>query len=247
MSSAFSLAGKTVLVTGASSGIGQATAMLCAGMGAAVWLTGRDPARLQATLDSLPGAGHGLHLADLTDEAARNALVDSLPVLDGCVFCAGAVELVPARMVSEKHLNDMMQINFTVPVLLTQRLLARKHIRDGASLVYVTAVAERIAPVATSMYSAAKAALTAYVRTLALEHAKRRIRANCVSPGYVATPMLNTLASNADMQDKLDLTPLGTIEPSDVANGIGYLLAPASRWVTRSSLLIDGGLSLPMR
>jgi NAD(P)-dependent dehydrogenase (short-subunit alcohol dehydrogenase family) len=126
-------------------------------------------------------------------------------------------------------------------------LIARKRIRDDASLVYVTAVAERIAPVATSMYSAAKAALTAYVRTLALEHAKRRIRANCVSPGYVATPMLAMLACTADMQDKLDLTPLGTIEPSDVANGIGYLLSPASRWVTRSSLLIDGGLSLPMR
>ncbi|WP_295954364.1 SDR family oxidoreductase [Rhodoferax sp.] len=247
MSSAFSLAGKAVLVTGASSGIGRATAVLCAGMGAAVWLTGRDPVRLQATLDSLPGAGHGQYVADLTDEAARNALVDSLPALDGCVFCAGAVELVPARLVSEKHLNDMMQINFNVPVLLTQRLLARKRVRDDASLVYVTAVAERIAPVATSMYSAAKAALTAYVRTLALEHAKRRIRANCVSPGYVATPMLTALASTADMQDKLDLTPLGTIEPSDVAHGIGYLLAPASRWVTRSSLLIDGGLSLPMR
>lgn len=247
MSTPFSLQGKTILVTGASSGIGRATAVLCANMGASVWLTGRDPARLQATLDNLPGIGHGLHLADLTNGSARNALVDSLPALDGCVFCAGAVELVPARMVSEKHLNDMMQINFTVPVLLTQRLLSRKLICDGASLVYVTAVAERIAPVATSMYSAAKAALTAYVRTLALEHAKRRIRANCVSPGYVATPMLTALASNTNMQDKLDLTPLGTIEPSDIANGIGYLLAPASRWVTRSSLLIDGGLSLPMR
>ncbi len=247
MSSAFSLAGKTVLVTGASSGIGQATALLCAAMGAAVWLTGRDPARLQATLDSLPGAGHGLYAADLTDEAARNTLVDCLPALDGCVFSAGVAELVPVRLVSEKHIDHVMRTNFTVPVMLTQRLLARKRLQAGASLVYVTAMAERITPVATAVYSASKAALTAFVRTVALEHARRGIRANCVSPGYVDTPMLTRLQTTAAMQDKMDLTPLGSIASADVANGIVYLLAPASRWVTRSSLVIDGGLSLPTR
>ena len=243
----FSLEGKTILVTGASSGIGRASALLCAQMGATVLLTGRNAANLDSALAQLPGAGHTLFVGDLTHEAVRNALVDVAPALDGCVFSAGVAELAPIRMITERHLRSIFSVNYEAPVLLTQRLLAKKKIATGGSLVFVTAVAEHIAPVATGAYSAAKAALTATVRTIALEHAKQGIRANCVSPGYVATPMLDKMRSVSTIDEKISLVPLGCIEPEEVAQCIAYLLAPASRWVTRSALVIDGGLSLHVR
>lgn len=243
----FSLSGKTILVTGASSGIGRATALLCAQMGAHVIAGGRDAERLNAVLAELPGDGHQMGQADLTDEAQLSMLLDMLPILDGCVFGAGAAETVPMRMVSQQHLMRMMSINYIAPVMLTQGLLKRKKLRDEASLVYVTAIAEHTAPVATGIYSGAKAALKATVRVLALEHARQKIRANCVSPGYVETPMLERLRLTSSVQDNVGLVPLGILEPVDVASGIAYLLSPASRWVTRSSLVIDGGLTLPMR
>jgi NAD(P)-dependent dehydrogenase (short-subunit alcohol dehydrogenase family) len=245
--SPFSLHGKQVLVTGASSGIGQAAALLCARMGARVVVCGRDEQRLATVLASLPGDGHRSVSGDLTDAGARQALVEAVPVLDGCVFSAGAAALAPIRMVSQRHLDAMFAVNYDAPVLLTQALLAKKKVAPGASLVYVTAIAEHVTPNATGIYSGAKAALTATVRTIALEHAKQGIRANCVSPGYVDTPMLHGLQSVISMQDKIELTPLGTIEAADVAAGIAYLLAPASRWVSRTSLTIDGGLSLHVR
>jgi len=245
--SPFSLQNKVILVTGASSGIGRATAVLCSELGATVVLCGRDIERLNATLASLSGAGHVAIPGDLTDPDARQALVDAVPALDGCVFSAGIAALVPMRMVSERHLRAMFSINYESPVMLTQSLLAKKKINHGASLVFVTALAEHTAPHATAIYSGAKAALKATVRTIALEHAKQGIRANCVSPGYVDTPMLEKLRNVSSLQNMSDLTPLGNIEATDIAPGIAYLLAPASRWVTRSGLVIDGGIVLHIR
>lgn len=248
MSSApFSLAGRTILVTGASSGIGAATASLCAHMGARVFACGRDDSRLAQVVDGLAGAGHLRFTGDLTDPAARQALQDVAPTLDGCVFSAGAAQLAPMRMVTQRHLDQMFAVNYDAPVLLTQALLAKRKIAPNASLVYVTAVAEHVAPHATGIYSGAKAALTATVRTIAVEYAKQGIRANCVSPGYVATPMLDGLQSVMNTDDKAALAPLGIIDPDDVAGAIAWLLAPASRWVSRTSLVIDAGLTLHVR
>ena len=244
---AFSLAGRTILVTGASSGIGAATASLCANMGARILACGRDTARLEAVVAGLAGSGHQTIVGDLTDPAARQALVDAAPSLDGCVFSAGAAQLAPVRMVTQRHLDQLFAVNYDAPVLLTQALLAKRKIAPGASLVYVTAVAEHVAPHATGIYSGAKAALTATVRTIAVEHAKQGVRANCVSPGYVATPMLDGLQNVMNTGDKAALAPLGLIEPHDVAGAIAWLLVPASRWVSRTTLVIDAGLTLHVR
>jgi len=243
----FRLDDKIILVTGASSGIGRATALLCAELGATVWLTGRDPERLEETRSALSGCGHRVLVGDLKDPEFRQSLVDQLDSLDGFVFSAGVAELTPMRMVSEKHIESIFSINYSAPILLTQRLLLRKKLNVGASLVYVTARAEHIAPLATGVYSAAKAALTASVRTLALEHAKQGIRANCVSPGYVETPMLGKLQSVSSIQSKVDLAPLGILSADDIAQSISYLLLPASRWITRTTLVVDAGLSLHVR
>lgn len=245
--SPFSLAGRTILVTGASSGIGEATARLCANMGARILACGRDTGRLERLVAGLAGAGHASVAGDLTDPAARQALVDASPSLDGCVFSAGAAQLAPLRMVTQRHLDRLFAVNYDAPVLLTQSLLAKRKVAQGASLVYVTAVAEHVAPHATGIYSGAKAALTATVRALAVEHAKQGVRANCVSPGYVATPMLDGLQNVMSTGDKAALAPLGMIEPDDVAGAIAWLLAPASRWVSRSTLVIDSGLTLHVR
>jgi len=247
INSPFSLAGRTILVTGASSGIGAATAGLCANLGAHIIACGRDTARLDAVVAGLAGSGHQALVGDLTDPAARQALVDAVMALDGCVFSAGVATLAPMRMVSQRHLDTLFAVNYDAPVLLTQALLAKRKLAPGASLVYVTAIAEHAAPAATGVYSGTKGALTATVRTIAVEVAKQGMRANCVSPGYVATPMMDGLQNVMNSADKMQLAPLGTIEPDDVAAGIAWLLAPASRWVSRTSLKIDAGLTLYMR
>jgi NAD(P)-dependent dehydrogenase (short-subunit alcohol dehydrogenase family) len=243
----FSLEGKTVLVTGASSGIGRAVAVAAANMGATLVLTGRDAVRLGETAALLTGGGALQIPADLVQGDSRNALVDACPALDGVVFCAGLAAMRPMRMAGEDHLRQMLSVNYEAPVLLTQRLLGRKKVNSGASLVYVTATAAHLSPVATGAYAGAKAALVSTVRTIASEHAKARIRANCLAPGYVNTPMYASLDGVTSFEGNHDLFPLGISEPEDVAHGVIYLLSDASRWVTRSTLNIDGGHSLLLR
>ena len=242
--SPFSLEGRQILVTGASSGIGEAAARLCAQMGARVLACGRNEERLRKVVSELAGEGHQTVIGDLTDPAGRQAVVDAATALDGCVFSAGAATLAPTRMVSQRHLDTMFAVNYDAPVLLTQALLAKRKIARDASLVYVTAVAEHIGPNATGAYAGAKAALKATMRTIAVEVASQGMRANCVSPGFVSTPMLDGLQAVMNTQEKTALSPLGAIEPGEVAAGIAWLLAPASRWVSRTTLVIDGGLTL---
>lgn len=244
---AFSLEGKTILITGASSGIGAATAQLCAQLGAKLVINGRDNQRLNSVLETLPGEHHSAVLGDLTEEVTKQHLLEATDSYDGLVSCAGVAALVPFKMASEKHLQHMLSINYLAPITLTQQLLYKRRLKEGASLVYVSALSARAAPQAAAGYAASKAALEAAVRTLGLEQARQRIRANCISPGYVDTPMLNKLGASANMDDKIGLTPLGRIAPQDIANGAVYLLSGASRWITRSTLTIDGGISLPIR
>lgn len=245
--SAFSLAGRVILVTGASSGIGEATARMCAELGAKLVLNGRDAERLNAVYVALAGVGHVVIAGDLSLGDTREALVEAVPAYDGLASCAGVAALVPLRMANEAHLQKMLAVNYLAPITLTQRLLYKKRINQNASLVYVTALSANAAPQAAAGYAASKAALEAASRTLALEQAKFRIRSNCVAPGYVETPMLHSLGSQTSMEGKIDLTPLGRLAPADVAASICFLLSGASRWITRSTLTVDGGLGIPMR
>lgn len=244
---AFSLHGQRILVTGASSGIGSGVAQLCAQLGATLVINGRDPERLANVLSGLAGTGHLAVVGDLTDRQTRQNLLDAAPNFDGFASCAGIAALVPLRMATEAHLQKMLDANYIAPIALTQLLLLKKKLNKGASLVYVTALSANAAPQAAAAYAASKAALEAASRTLALEQAKAGIRSNCVAPGYVDTPMLKTLGTAADMSDKFDLAPLGHLSPSDLAGAVCYLLSSASRWVTRSTLTVDGGLGIPMR
>lgn len=216
-------------------------------MGARVILSGRDQGRLEQTAALLAGAGHELRPLDLADDAALPPWVERAELLDGAAHCAGIAQLSPFRMISAGHLDAALGVNLRAPLLLTQALLRARKINANASLVFVTAVADHTAPAGSAAYSAAKAGLDAAVRSLAVETARQGIRANCVSPGYVKTPMLEKLAMSSSIEDLMRLSPLGLIEPEEVASAVVYLLSPASRWVTRASLVVDGGISVPVR
>jgi NAD(P)-dependent dehydrogenase (short-subunit alcohol dehydrogenase family) len=243
----FSLEGLTILITGASSGIGRATAIMAAEMGASVVITGRNEERLNETLALMEGPGHSFFLEDLTSSGACERLTDQLTDIDGMVYAAGVAEIMPFRMINENHIERVMRVNFQLPIMLTQKLMRKKKLRAGGSLVYVTAIADHAAPLGSAIYSATKGALASSVKSLALELANIKVRANCIAPGYVRTPMFEKLSETSSVSEYLKLLPLGLAEAEDVASSAVYLLSPASRWVTRSTLVIDSGLSIPMR
>jgi len=243
----FSLEGRKLMVTGASSGIGRAVALLCAELGGTLVLNGRDQGRLEEVYRTLAGSGHKLVTGDLNDGKTIKQLVETESAYHGLVSCAGASRLVPFRALREKHIMEALEINYLAPMRLTQELIAGKRVKGGASLVYISALAARACPQAATAYSASKAALEAAVRTIGLELSRQGIRAHCVAPGYVQTPMLDGLSEVSSLDSKIGLTPLGSIYAHDVAPAVAWLLSPASRWITRSTLTVDGGISLPIR
>lgn len=247
----FSLADRRILVTGATSGLGRATSMACARMGGTVIGVGRDEERLresQQRLDEISG-GHRMVRAELTQSADRDALaasLDGMP-LHGVVHAAGISRLSPVRMFSEKHLREVQAINVEAPMLLTQTLLKRNLIRDCGSMVFISSIAAHIGVPGVGAYSGTKAALLAMVRCLAMEVAKRGIRANCLSPALVNTPLLDATAmmvGTGAMELEQNNYPLGFGEAEDVANAAVFLLSSASRWITGTTIIMDGGLTL---
>lgn len=241
----FSLDGRRVLVTGASSGIGRQVAIHCANMGSIVVVTGRNAERLEETRRQLGPGEHEAIVADLVEPEAIEQVAARAGVLDGVVHVAGIAKLVPFRMISSKHLDEVLDVNLRAPLLLTRALLAKKAIQPGGSLVFVGSVASEIGPVATAAYAASKAALLGAVRSLAQEVAKQRIRANVIAPGYVRTPLVEDLGTaGGKMSELFDIAPLGLGEPEDVANAVGFLLSDASRWMTRTLFVVDGGFTV---
>ncbi|CAM3564466.1 SDR family NAD(P)-dependent oxidoreductase [Paracidovorax anthurii] len=246
----FHLTGRRILVTGATSGLGHAIAVACARMGASVIGVGRDAARLERTQEALlaaSGAEHRMVRADLTQAADRAALIDALGTapVNGVVHSAGISRLAPVRMMTEQHLREVQGINVDAPMLLTQALLKRSLVAPGGSMVFIASIAAHIGVPGVAAYSGTKAALIAMVRCLAMEVVKRGIRANCLSPALVETPLLDaTAALVGSMEQERGNYPLGFGRPDDVANAAVFLLSEASRWVTGTTLVMDGGLTI---
>jgi NAD(P)-dependent dehydrogenase (short-subunit alcohol dehydrogenase family) len=237
----FHLQGKTVLVTGASSGIGRAVAVECARAGARVVITGRDPQRLDQTLAMLDaGSGHTACVADLTDAAQLAHLVDQAGELDGVVHAAGIDGVTPVRMLRQGFMESVLDGNFMAPLMLTQKLLFKKSLRNGSSIVFLSSIAAHTGTVGVGPYSASKAALEGMIRCLALEIAPRAMRANALAPGLVDTPLVNQ--DRAWLDEKAKSYPLGLGKPEDVAYAAIYLLCDASRKVTGTRLHLDGGI-----
>ena len=233
----FSLKNKRILITGASSGIGRQAAISFAARGAELVLTGRDTQRLQDTLDNLAGRGHQIFSGDLTSSEFRSTLSEQAQKIDGLLHCAGKQKLCPVRQLNENFMNEIYNVNFLAPVMLTQGLLQKNNINNGGSIIFLLSTAAHIGTSGVAPYSSMKAGLIGMIKCLALEVAKRKIRVNGISPSAVATPIWDaTLLENQKKRH-----PLGLGLPEDVANAAIYLMSNESRWITGTSLVMNGG------
>ena len=243
----FSLSGKTILVTGASSGIGKVTAIECAKMGAIVILTARNEERLRNTLASLEGKGHTYIVADLTQPVEMKQLVEQLPQLDGVVLNAGISGLVPSLGITEEKLTEMQKINLNAPILLTRSIVKQRKLNNPASIVFTSSAAGVFrTSIGNAIYATTKCGIDAFMRTAALELASRGIRCNSVNPAMVETDMIKKLQLSAEEREKnLQRYPLHRYgRPEEIAYAIIYLLSDASAWTTGTAMKIDGGLTL---
>lgn len=242
----FSLQGKTILVTGASSGIGQATAIACAQMGADVVITGRDAERLQATAD-LMGEAKGQIVADLIVQEDVEKLVAALPPLDGAVLCAGNSTTLPLQFGTREKFDDMFDVNFFAPVELLRLMYKKKVLQKGASVVLIASIGgtHSFMP-GNGVYGASKAALNSVMKYAAREYASRKVRVNSVCPGMVDTPLIHRgTITEEQLAEDTKRYPLGRYgRPDDIAHGAIYLLSDASSWLTGHDLVIDGGFSI---
>ena len=250
MTNPFSLEGKKVLVTGSSSGIGRGIAVECSKMGAQVILNGRDEDRLKETLAMMTGEGHQVLVADLSRQEEIERLIAAVPVLDGCVLCAGIPQVCPVKRFKRQDIEDIFNVNAIAPIMLTSGLLKNKKIAKGSSIVLIESiVGVFVGSKGDVSYDASKAALNGFLKGSALELAGQGIRVNAINPGLVPTNILNLnnkMFEDNHLTDTLieryPLKRFGT--PEDIAYGAVYLLSDASSWVTGTNLVIDGGFIL---
>lgn len=240
----FSLTGKIILVTGASSGIGRGIAVTCSKMGANIVLGGRNEARLNETLSEMDGDGHVLAVADLTKKEELEKMVDTLPKLDGIVHCAGIGQRILCKQLQESDVDNVMDMNFKAPVLLQTEILKKKKINKGASIVFIASIAAESPSVGNSIYSASKGAIISYANCLVVELAPRKIRVNCISPAMVWTDLiLKDGISEEELKEDEQKYPLKRYgNPDDIANLAVYMLSDASSWMTGSNVRITGGV-----
>lgn len=243
----FNLKDKTILVTGASSGIGQTTAIECSKMGAKVIITARNEERLKKTLSQLEGDGHEMIMSELTNKEELEGLVNEVHNLDGIVLCAGRAMTSPFMFNTRDKYDDVFNINYFAPVELLRLLLKKKKINKNASIVFVSSIGGVMGySLGNSIYGATKASIHSTMKFCAKELAPKGIRVNSVNPGMVNTPLIGG-GSISEEQYKADMEryPLKRYgEPEDIANGIIYLLSDASSWVTGHALVIDGGITI---
>ncbi len=242
----FSLSNKRILVTGASSGIGQAIAIEISKMGGDVVISGRNRKNLERTFSLLCNEerANQIIVADLTRDEDIKALSDNITNIDGVVHCAGIDHRMPAKMISHDDLNLVMSTNFNGSVLLQSALLSSKKINKNASIVFISSIALDSPSIGHSLYSASKGAISSYAKCLALELAPRGTRVNCICPAMVWT---NLILQNEVTEEQLKTDearyPLKRYgKPEDIAYLAIYLLSDASSWMTGSNIDITGGI-----
>ena len=239
----FTLQGKTILVTGASSGIGRAIAVACSKMGAKIMANGRNIKKLEATMAAMEGDSNIQFPADLTKMEDISNLISQLPKLDGVVHCAGIGHLQPAKLLTESEIDNVMDTNFKASVLLQTELMKGKKLSKDGSVVFVASAAPQMPSFGNAVYTASKAAIIGYAKCLALELASRGIRVNCICPAMVWTDLImQGGVSKMELEQAQQKYPLKRYgQPEDVANLAIYLLSDASQWMTNSCIDITGG------
>lgn len=235
-------------MTGASSGIGRAVAIEASKYGAQVALVARNEFQLDETRALMVGDGHIKLSFDLSQldgiaETVRTVSKE-LGGLDGVVHAAGRHKTAPLRNIVTSDYHELFDLNVGSAVMLAKAFRHKQVRRHNGSLVLLSSAVGVVGQSAVSLYSASKGAILALTKSLALELARDGIRVNCVSPGVVRTAMTRSLEEAIGSKSFEEVTaahPLGLGMPEDVAAAVLYLLSPASKWVTGSSLAVDGG------
>ena len=242
----YSLEGKTILVTGSSSNIGRRIAIRCSEMGAHVIVVARDVPRMEATVSEMVGEGNLYIPVDLTDTESISSLVETAPVLDGIVLCAARFDTTPVKNIKRETVQSVFETNTFANFDLIQKLLKRKKIAKGGSIVFISSVASMRPYKGNSLYSASKGAINSFSKVLATELGIQRIRVNCVHPGIVCRDegVREGALTVEQQRAEMEKFPLGLGETDDIAYASIYLLSDVAKWITGIDLIVDGGQSL---
>ncbi len=243
----FSLEGKKIFVTGASSGIGKAIAIHCSRMGGEMIISGRNEDRIENTLQLLEGNRHSKIIVNLNDTHDIDSLVNELPPLDGIVHCAGVTDIVPFMFVNRKKLDHIFNINFYAPALVTQLILKKGKLNAASSIVFISSISGvYCSSYGGSMYSASKGAINGLIKGMALDLSAKKIRVNSINPGVIETEIFDEGQISKDqLAEDIKKYPLKRHgKPEEVAYAAIYLLSDASIWMTGNNMILDGGYTL---
>lgn len=240
-STKFNLEGKTILITGASSGIGMQTAIEASMLNADLIITGRNEDRLNECLNKCKKGNHKAIIADLTKYDELINLVSQIEKLDGIVHSAGIVNYVPAQFINEDNVYELMDVNYKAPVLLTSNLLRKKKFNKMASIVFISSIASEAPAYGGSQYSSSKSAIEGFSRTLAIELSPKKIRSNCLLPTIVKTDMIDNsreklLVDDASITNYEKQLPFGFGSAKDIADASMFLLSNEAKWITGQSI-----------
>jgi NAD(P)-dependent dehydrogenase (short-subunit alcohol dehydrogenase family) len=245
----FSLANKTILILGASSGIGRCVAKICSDFGATVILHGRNRNRLQETLDQLSNSGHMLFDKDINDIDFESKLTDLVQniQLQGIFFAVGIHKFTPIRTIKIELVNEIIDSNFISAVKIIKFIGKIANENNPLSAIFMSSVASISSEIGINVYSASKAALNTLIKSSAKELIMKSVRLNTISAGFVNTEMFEGILKNfTEEQSKVLLSKhsLGVGTPEDIAYLTLYLLSDASRWITGTNIVVDGGATL---
>ena len=240
----FSIEGKNILVTGASSGIGRSICIECSKAGANIILTARNTERLKQTLSLMAPGNHKIVEADLTVAEYIQKLSDIDTVLDGVALVSGINDKMIIKKMNESFVEKMLATNFSGPALLMQALLRKKRINKFASVIFMSSVSAFYPSVSNAMYAASKAAVNQFAKVLALEVLPLKARVNCIQPAFVETEMIQKYGE--EILDEIRKNyPLGRFaKPEEIAQAVIYFFSDATQLITGTSLVIDGGYTL---
>ena len=245
----FSLSNKTILITGASSGIGRSCAVQCSKMGASLLLMGRNVDELNRIVSELqPGTKVEMIVADFSKMVDLELVIAekilTIGKIAGFIHCAGVEKTLPLKKQTSEVFQSIFDINVFAGFELAKIISLKKYKAEKASFVFIASVAGMVGESGKTIYSASKGAVISGARSMSMELARSDIRVNSISPAMVKTPILEKMFDGIGeeaTQNIIKKHPLGIGEPEDVANACVFLLSDAAKWITGTNLVVDGG------